>query len=766
MSPIGRSLKRIEDRPLLLGQGQFAADYRFEGQLVMRVVRSPIAFGRILSVDAEEARAMPGVVAVWTAADISDIPPIDFRMTRIEGLEPYRQPVLARDYVRYVGEPVAVVFAEDVYQAEDAADQVFCDIEEEVAHLDATASPVPFMPHSLPGVLSEPAVISKSYGELDKAFAKAAHIVELEVAVGRHTGVPMETRGALAVHDRDTGVLTMYGAAKVPHYNRDAIGRMLQLPKGAIELSEGHVGGGFGIRGELYPEDVLVCAGALRLGRPIKWIEDRREHLLAANHARDQVHRMRAAVDDNGFILGLEDEFFTDQGAYVRTHGGTVSDLSAALLPGPYLIPAYRANGHIRLTNKTPAGTYRAPGRYETTFARERLMDAIAHRLGLDVVEIRRTNLIPEDRMPYDRKIDALGTQVVYDAGKYHDLLTKTLAHVGYEALRTEAADRRSRGERVGVGLAFFIEKSGLGPRDLVRARLLKDGSIEVITGVASIGQGVETVIAQICADVLSVEIEQIRVVHGQTSRIEVGLGAFASRVTVMTGSAAQIASRALRDRILGAAASLMQKQADDLTLVDGIVRHRDSNTTLELTEIAEHTLDIIEADGWFYADHMTYPYGIHVAKVRVDPETCGVKIEQYVVGYEIGRAINPMLVHGQIAGAAVQGIGGALLEEFVYDEAGQPLAASFADYLMPTSNDTPTIEMFLREDCPSPLNPLGVRGAGEGGMTAVGAAIGAAVDDALQSPGLVDCLPIGPSKLHAMVRRYLQRNPAAANRP
>jgi CO/xanthine dehydrogenase Mo-binding subunit len=221
-----------------------------------------------------------------------------------------------------------------------------------------------------------------------------------------------------------------------------------------------------------------------------------------------------------------------------------------------------------------------------------------------------------------------------------------------------------------------------------------------------------------------------------------------------------------LRDRILGAAASLMQKEADDLTLVDGIVRHRDSNTTLELTEIAEHTLEIIEADGWFNADHMTYPYGIHVAKVRVDPETCGVKIEQYVVGYEIGRAINPMLVHGQIAGAAAQGIGGALLEEFVYDDAGQPLATSFADYLMPTSNETPTIEMFLREDCPSPLNPLGVRGAGEGGMTAVGAAIGAAVDDALQSPGLVDCLPIGPSKLHAMVRQYCQRNPEVANRP
>lgn len=759
MRAIGQSWKRIEDRPLLTGRGQFAADLKFPNQLVMRVVRSPTAFGRIVSIDTEDARAVPGVVAVWTASDIADIPPIDFRMTRIKGLEPYRQPVLARDYVRYVGEPVAVVFAEDVYQAEDAADLVFCDIDEGEAHLDATAPLVQYMPETLPGVLNEPAIITKSYGDIDAAFANAKHIVELQVSVGRHTGVPMETRGALAVHDAETGILTMYGAAKVPHYNRDAIGQMLKLPKGAIELSEGHVGGGFGIRGELYPEDVLVCAAAMRLARPIKWIEDRREHLLAANHARDQVHRMRAAVDETGFVLGLKDEFFTDQGAYVRTHGGTVSDLAAALLPGPYLIPAYRVDGHIRLTNKTPAGTYRAPGRYETTFARERLMDAIAHRLGIDVVEVRRRNLIPEDRMPYDRQIDALGTEVIYDAGKYHDLMAKTLKHVDLDMLRAEAASRRAQGEHVGVGVAYFIEKSGLGPHDLVKARLLKDGSFEIITGVASIGQGVETVIAQICAETLSGPIEQISVVHGQTSRIEVGMGAFASRVTVMTGSAAKVASEALRDRILGVASRLMDNAAlEDLSLTDGIIRDRRSNQTLHLAELAERTPDIIEAEGWFRAEHMNYPYGVHVTKVKVDPHTFGVKVERYVVGYEVGRAINPMLVHGQIAGAAVQGIGGTLLEEFVYDEGGQPLATSFADYLMPTSSETPEIEMFLREDCPSPQNPLGVRGAGEGGLTAVGAAIGAAVDDAFQMPGLIDSLPIGPSKLHAMVRQFGKR--------
>jgi aerobic carbon-monoxide dehydrogenase large subunit len=754
MSAIGRSLRRLEDRPLLTGQGRFAADNRADGQLHMRVVRSPIAFGRIAGIETEEAAALAGVVAVWTAADVADLPPIDFRMTRITGLEPYRQHVLARDYVRYVGDPVAVVFAEDPYVAEDAADLVFCDILEEEPCLDATAAPVPFMPERHPGLLSEPATIVKSYGDIDAAFAGAAHIVEMELKVGRHTGVPLETRGALAVHDRGSGVLTMYGAAKVPHYNRDSIARMLDLPPDQVRLSEGHVGGGFGIRGELYPEDVLVCAAALRLGRPVKWVEDRREHLMAANHSRDQVHRLKAAVDASGFVRGLVDTFFTDQGGYVRTHGGTVSDLAAALLPGPYLIPAYRVEGHIRLTNKTPAGTYRAPGRYETTFARERLMDAIAARLGLDAVEVRRVNLIPEERMPFDRGIDALGTNVLYDSGKYHDLLERTLAHIDYAALRADMSRRRQAGEAVGLGIAFFVEKSGLGPHDLVTMSVLPDDTIEIVTGAASVGQGIETAMAQICADVLEVPIERIRVLHGQTDRIATGFGAFASRVTVMTGSAVRIAALALRDKAIAMAAPLLQAEVDDLALVGGHVVSRTGGARIGLAEIAAQAGQGLDAEGLFQADHMNYPYGIHVAQVRVDTELCGVKVERFLVAYDIGRAINPMLVEGQIVGAASQGIGGALLEEFVYDESGQPLATSFADYLMPTCHEMPPVEVMLREDAPSPQNPLGVKGAGEGGVNAAGAAIAAAVDDALGRPGLVTSLPIAPARLHACMSR------------
>src|SRR5579859_4748887 len=468
MSYIGRSLKRIEDRPLLLGTGTFAADCNWPGQLHMRVVRSPVAFGKILGVDTTDAIRVEGVVAVWTIRDVDDLPPIDFRQMRAEALVPYRQWILARDYVRYVGEPVAIVFACDPYIAEDAADLVFCDIEELDAQLDATAEPSLFMPDSHPGLLSEPAVIRRSYGDMDAAFSQAYRVVELEAKVGRHTGVPLETRGALAVLDASSGVLTVYGASKVPHYNRDAISKMLGLAPDKLHLSEGHVGGGFGIRGELYPEDVLVCAAALRLRRPIKWIEDRREHLLAANHSRDQTYRLRAAVDARGFILGLQAKFFTDQGAYVRTHGTTVTDLSAGLLPGPYLVPAYAVEGHIRLTNKTPAGTYRAPGRYESTFARERLIEKIASELELSSVDVRRINLIPESDMPFRRGIETLGTHVVYDSGKYRDLLERMLVHLDYDRLHRELAARRVSGEMVGLGIAYFVEKSGLGPDDLV----------------------------------------------------------------------------------------------------------------------------------------------------------------------------------------------------------------------------------------------------------------------------------------------------------
>jgi carbon-monoxide dehydrogenase large subunit/6-hydroxypseudooxynicotine dehydrogenase subunit gamma len=448
---IGQSVERLEDPPLVRGRGRFAGDISFPHQLHLRVVRANHAHGRIVAIDASAARALPGVAAVWTAADIADVPPIDFREGRIPSLEPYRQPVLATDRVRYVGEPVAAVLAEDAYVAEDAADLVAVEIEELPVLLAAEAEPGEFSA----GRNTEVAVIRQGYGDVDAVFRTAPMVVELELAIGRHSGVPLEARGAIGRYDAGRDVLELHGAAKVPHRVRELIARMLDLPPSAIHVHESHVGGGFGIRGELYPEDVLVCVAAMRLGRPVKWIEDRREHLVAANHSRQQLHRIRAAVDGEGRILAIDDRYFHDQGAYVRTHAARVVHMTAGILPGPYRVPAYRAVGHFRLTNKTPAATYRAPGRYETTFVRERLIDAIATRLGVDPNEVRRRNAITADEMPYHRPLEALGEEIEHDSGDYVGLLDKLLAALEWDKLKADLARRRAAGEAVGAGLAI-----------------------------------------------------------------------------------------------------------------------------------------------------------------------------------------------------------------------------------------------------------------------------------------------------------------------
>ena len=758
---IGRKVTRIEDGPLVRGLGKFAADIDFPRQLHMRVVRSDIAHGVLRSVETAAALAMPGVVAVWTADDVADVPPIPFRATKLRGLEPYCQPVLARGRVRYVGEPVAVVFADDAYRAEDAAEMVVAEIEPLPVTLDATADPGEFAP----GIRSEPAVVRKAYGDVDAAFRDAHAVVALALSVGRHSGVPLETRGAIARYDAAQDVLELHGTAKKQHWNRDEIARLLGRSPGGVHLFEGHVGGGFGVRGELYPEDLLVCAAALRLRRPIKWIEDRREHLMATNHSRQQHHRVRAAVDREGRLLAIDDVFFHDQGAYVRTHGARVADLAAGMLPGPYRLPAYRVAGHFRLTNKTPAATYRAPGRYETSFVRERLMDAIADRLGLDRVEVRRRNLLTAAEMPHTRPLDTLGTDIVLDSGDYPGLLDKALQRFGWDTLQAELMERRAAGECVGAGLAFFVEKSGLGPSDGVRVSVSPDGTVELVSGVSSVGQGVETALAQICADGLGVEYGRIRVVRGRTDRIEFGNGAHASRVTVMSGSATWQAAGAVRAMALEMAAGLLQLPAELLTIRGGVVVRADGapGPSMPLGEVAAKMgpnsplmrgrTPGLTAERWFWSDHMTYPYGVHCALLRIDRDTGAVRVERYLVANDIGRAINPMLVEGQIVGGFAQGLGGALLEEFRYDAQGQPLSTTLADYLMPTAAEMPVVDVLIAEDAPSPLNPLGVKGAGEGGTNAVGAAIASAVDDALRQPGAITALPILPPTVSRLLK-------------
>jgi len=761
MTAIGESVLRLEDPPLLTGRGCFVADLSFPHQLHMRVVRSARAHGRIRVIDTAAALATPGVVAVWTHRELADLPPIGLRggigtsQADVARLAPYLQPVLARERVRYIGEPVAAVFAEDPYVAEDAADLVTTEIEELPVRLAAEGAPGEFDF----GHLSEADTIRKGYGNVEIAFDTADAVVELDLLVGRHSGVPLETRGALACYNPSADVIELHGAAKVPHATRDVLARVLGRSPVSVHLCESHVGGGFGIRGELYPEDVLVSLAALRLGRPVKWIEDRREHLMAANHSREQRHRVRAAVDREGRILALDDEFFHDQGAYLRTHGTRVADLTAGMLPGPYRVPAYRVVGHVRLTNKTPAATYRAPGRYEGTFVRERLLDAIADRLGIDRIEVRRRNLLGDAEMPYERPLDALGGDIVYDSGDYAGLLDKALAAVGWDEVQAALKEGRKAGEAVGAGLAFFVEKSGLGPSDRVTISVDGEGAVELVTGGASMGQGFETVMAQICAEALGADYRRVRVVHGRTDRIEHGIGAHASRATVMTGSATHIAALNLRAKALETAAGLMQLPAAALDLVDGKVIHKDRSDgpSVTLGEIVKNTPAGLSAEGRYTTDHMNYPYGVQIAVVRVDRDTGGVEIERFLAAYDIGRAVNPMFVEGQMAGGFAQGVGGALFEEFVYDEKGEPLSVTFADYLLPTAREVPALEVLLTEDAPSPLNTLGLKGAGEAGINGVGAAIAAAIDDAIDIPGAITQLPVPPRRL----RDILNTRPA-----
>jgi carbon-monoxide dehydrogenase large subunit len=759
---IGQSVERLEDPPLVIGRGEFAGDINFPHQLSMRIMRSAHAHGRIVSIDTEAARALPGVFAVWTAADVADIPPVDFREGSIPALDPYRQPVLANGLVRYVGEPIAAVFADNPYIAEDAADLVTVEIDELRPVLDAEAPPLEFSP----GHDSEPAIIRQGYGDVDAVLRTAPHVVELELAIGRHSGVPLETRGAIGRFDASRGILELHGAAKVPHRNQELLSRMLGIPPSAVHVHESHVGGGFGIRGELYPEDVLVCVAAKRFKRPVKWIEDRREHLIAANHSRQQLHKIRAAVDNDGVILAIDDVYFHDQGAYVRTHATRVVHMTAGILPGPYRVPAYRSVGHFRLTNKTPAATYRAPGRYETTFVRERLVDAIAAKLGIDRIEVRRRNAITTAELPYERPLEALGEHIFMDTGDYIGLLDKQIAQIDWQKLNAEVQKRKAAGELVGIGISMFVEKSGLGPADGVKITVDTSGMVEVVTGGASLGQGFETVMAQVAADALGVHYKHCRVIHGQTDRIPYGIGAHASRATVMTASATHIAALNVRKKALEAAAELLQASPDALDIVDGEVvrKDRSGGPSISLGKIADSLAPTakalgdrdpgLSAEGWFRVDHQVYPYGSHVAVVRVDGETGGVTVERYYIAYDIGRAINPALVEAQIVGGYAQGLGGALSEEFIYNERGDPLAVTFADYLLPAVHETPTPDVLLTEDYATPRNPLGIKGAGESGITGVGAAIASAIDDAIGIPGAVTRLPVTPQRLKALLAK------------
>jgi carbon-monoxide dehydrogenase large subunit len=752
---IGSPVERLEDFRFLRGRGQYVDDLARDDLLHAVVLRSAVAHGRIRTIDTRAALARYGVHAVITAADIgAAIPTIPLRQESSPAFKPFEQPVIAHRKVRYVGEPVAVVLGESAAAAEDALEAIEVDIEALPAVVDsaeATANDV---------LLFEDAgrnlalTLSGVRGDADAAFKRAPYVRRERFNVQRHGAVPMEPRGLLAEWDAAAGRLTVYGAAKVAFLNRRVLAKHMNLPESAIRMVENDVGGGFGARGEFYPEDFLIPFAARLTGRPVKWIEDRREHLTATNHARDADCELEIACARDGTILALRGRATTDQGAYIRTNGPTAARNIAQVLSGPYRIPHVRIDVALMVTNKTPSGTYRGPGRYEADFFRERLFDIAAGELGIDRVEFRRRNLIAEAEMPYAlATVAPLDIKTETDSGDYRMTLDRCLAEIDWTAkaaMQGKLVEGRYRGTAVGC----YLEGGASGPKESARLVLEADGKVSVYVGSSSIGQGLETVCAQIAADALEVPMHDINgVFHGSTDHVLEGYGSYSSRSVVMGGNAIVAAAAKLRAEISAAAAAKLGCAAEDVE-IDAGTALAPGGRSLPLGNLAG-----LSAEAAYASNKRTYSYGAHAAHVAVDPKTGHVELIDYVAVEDVGRIINPLTLHGQAVGAIVQGLGGAFLEHFVYDAEGQLLTGSFADYLLPTAGDFPNIRAVALEERPSPTNPLGAKGAGEGGIIPVGGVIANAVAAALASLGVQPLeLPLSPPRVWGLVQERNKR--------
>ncbi|MBI4527677.1 MAG: xanthine dehydrogenase family protein molybdopterin-binding subunit [Deltaproteobacteria bacterium] len=765
---IGAPIRRREDVRFLTGRAKFVDDVKVPEMLHAAILRSPHAHARIKSIQRSNAFAIPGVVDVITFDEIAALArPIPIRMYMLPGLERYLQYPLARDKARYLGEPLAVAVAESRYVAEDALDaiEVTYEVLPAVVSLrDALRDET--LVHEENGT-NLAARSSISIGDVETAFREAEYTRREEFKVHRHTGNPLETRGLVASYDSGRGELTVWGPTKVPHFNRAVLSSFLSLPEQKIHFIEPDVGGGFGIRGEFYPEDFLIPFAAIRLRRPVKWIEDRREHLMAANHSRDVWCEAEIAARRDGTLLGLRARLYGDMGGYIRTHGGIVPASTAALLTGPYRIPAYECAVHCVMTNKTGLGTLRAPGRYESCFIRERLLDLVAADLHIDPAELRLKNLIQPEEMPYELGVTRRGEKpTVFDSGDYPALFKRALQEIGYgEIARLQG--RHEQGKYHGIGIASYVKNTGRGPFECARVEVRGENSVALYLGLASLGQGHETTMAQICADGLGIPIEQITVFHGSTDLVPFGGGTFASRGTVMGGNAVYLAARQVKEKILTIAANYLDTPANGLEFREGHVYKKGADTDKPLLSLGEVVALAapssryspsepgLDVTAYFKSDQLTYTYGTHAAHVTIDPETGKIEVLRYVAVEDVGRCINPLLMHGQSVGGVAQGIGATLLEDLVYDENGQLLTTTLMDYLLPTSTVVPPIKSITLENARSPLNPLGVKGGGEESILATGAALANAVANALASFGVkVTELPLSPDRVRNWIRR------------
>ncbi len=756
-SHVGSSALRREDLRFLTGTGRYTDDVRFERMVHAALLRSTHANARVARIDTARARALEGVVLVATAADLgAEVPLIPLRLAPLPGLQRFLQPVLAGERVRYVGEPLVLVVAQSRYIAEDALDLIEVDYEalDPVTTAAQALSDAARVHEAVGTNIGSHYEVSR--GDPQRAFAGAPYVRKETFRTHRHAAVALETRGLTAAWDGTK--LVVRGATKVPFFNRRVLAKMLGMAESSIELSETDIGGGFGMRGEFYPEDFLIPWAARKLARPVKWIEDRREHLMAANHGRECECEIEIAMTREGVMLGMRAKVMTDIGAYVRTGGGVAAARTPQTLPGPYRIADYGCEVFVLMSNKTPAGTLRGPGFYEASFFRERLIDLACGDLGLDRVEVRRKNLIREGDMPYSiGKLVPGEAEAVIDGGDYLSALNKALEVADYAALPKNGS--AMDGWMHGVGIGCYVEATGVGPAENARIVARPDGRFDVFLGIATMGQGHETIYAQVAAEVMQSPLDAFTVHHGSTAHLEESWGTYASRATVAAGSAVHLAATQMRSHLISLAASRAGIAAERLEVRDGaVVSMDDGAAVMDIGRLAAETsaeaIAATRVQARFDVKAPTYAYGTHIAHVAVDPETAVVKVMRYVAVADIGRIVNPALATGQIVGAAVQGIGATFLDELIYDDAGQLLTGSLADYLVSTSTEAPAISAVLLEESPSKSNPLGVKGAGEGGIILTGGVIANAVADALRPLGVaINALPLSLNKLSASIR-------------
>ena len=765
MKYIGARVQRMEDKALLTGGGQFTDDIRLPGTLAAAFVRSPVAHGRIRGIDTAAAAALPGVHAVYTAADMTDAmrEPMPMLVPNPAITHVKTQHCLARETVHYVGQAIAVVIAVDRYVAEDALALVDLDIETLTPVADCRAAQLLGAAVAHQDLSTNTAAkLQLKYGDASQAFAKAAHVFEEHLWQHRGGGQALEGRAVIARYDRTEGRLTLWSATQAPHLTKQNLADLLELAPNRLRvIAPPDVGGGFGPKALFYGEEAVLAVSAMRLGHPVKWTEDRYEHFLTSTQERDQYWDVAVAMDADGRILGFRGKLLHDTGAYLPW-GVIMPYIAATTTPGPYVIPNFSMDVSVVFTNKVPTTPVRGAGRPQAVFAMERLMDRAAIELGIDRAEIRRRNLIRAEQMPYAvGLVYRDGKPVIYDSGDYVACQAKAVALSGWEDFPARQAEALRQGRHIGIGIGNYVEGTGLGPFEGATVRIMQSGKVVIETGAAPQGQGHKTTLAQICAEHLGVPIEDVTVVTGDTAAIAMGVGTFASRITANAGSSTRIAAIAVRDKAIKLAAHMLEAAEQDLEIADGAVRVkgvREMSVTLSrLARMAQGVPGFslpqsmtpgLEHTEYFSPAQATYCNGTHIAEVEVDTGTGAVRVLRYIVAHDSGTLINPLIVDGQIQGGVAHGIGNALLEWMGYDENAQPTTVTFADYLLPTATDVPAVEM-IHQQTPTPLNPLGAKGAGEGGTIPAAAAIISAVENAL-SPFAVHIAeaPIFPERI------------------